>query len=49
MATDSLRFLLRDDRRLLEEKARRVAYRSGEEVIAEGSAQQALYVVRRAR
>jgi CRP-like cAMP-binding protein len=47
MTTDSLRFLTQDDRSLLLEKARQVTYRFGEEIIAEGSRQQALYVVRR--
>ena len=47
MSMDSLRFLTQDDRRLLFENARRVTYRFGEEILAEGSRHQALFVVRR--
>ena len=47
MTMQSLRFLTHDDRRLLLEKARQVTYRFGEEIIAEGSDQQALCVIRR--
>jgi len=40
-----LRFLTDDDQRLLLEKARRLTYSPGEVIIAEGSTQQALYLV----
>jgi len=47
MTIYSLRFLTEDDRRLLLEKARHVAYRFGDVIVAEGSRQQALYLLRR--
>jgi CRP-like cAMP-binding protein len=46
MSMESLRFLTHDDRRLLLGASRQATYRYDEEIIAEGSPQQALYVIR---
>jgi CRP-like cAMP-binding protein len=45
----TLRFLTSDDQRLLEDRAERLTYRADEVIIAEGSRQAALYLVRRGR
>ncbi len=44
--TSTFRYLTGDDQRLLLERARRVSYRPGDDVITEGSSRQALFFLR---